>query len=374
MSSSGENSKLDDEFKKLRATINRPNILLAGCTGAGKTSLINNIFKKDMAKVGVGKPITQKIERFCDENSKVVIFDSKGYEIGSEQEKCFMDDVIDLCEKIGTDSDKIHVVWYCIQSPGARITDFDIKSIKRVQETKTPIAIVLTKSDLVSESDGQALMQVIIKELPGVSCFEVTTNEDLTNDEIKSLQSNLDNLVAWTTDQLPESLRMAFIAEQQRDLESKRNEARKVVHQHAVGAFGIGFSPIPGSDAPLLLANQYLLLARVLYIFGMEGDKDRYSAIIKVIMANILPTMGKWTVAQALKFIPGFGTIIGGLIDASVATSLTLAFGYATVETAFYARQNSLDEFINSDDNKAVSAVIVDVFNKAFNKELQGHM
>ncbi len=369
MSNSGEENKLNAEFAKLRATVDRPNILLAGCTGAGKTSLLNEVFKKDIAKTGAGKPITQKIEKFCDDDSKVVIFDSKGYEIGSEQEKNFMDDVVGLCKRIGTDEDKIHVAWYCIQAPGARITDFDIESIKRMCDTNTPVAIVLTKSDQVSDPDAQALIQVIVKELPGISCFEVTTKKD-----IKSLQSNLDNLVAWTNDQLPESLRMAFIAEQQRDLERKKIKARSVVHQHAVGAFGIGFSPIPGSDAPLLLTNQYALLARVLYIFGMDGEKDKYSALIKGIMANILPTLGKWTVAQALKFIPGIGSIIGGLIDASVATSLTLAFGYAIVETAYYARRNSLDEFINSDDAQMVSSVIADVFNKAFDKELKEHM
>lgn len=369
MSNSGEEAKLNAEFAKLRATIDRPNILLAGCTGAGKTSLLNEVFKKDIAKAGAGKPITQKIEKFCDDDSKVVIFDSKGYEIGSEQEKNFMDDVIGLCKRIGTDEDKIHVVWYCIQAPGSRITDFDIESIKRMCDTNTPVAIVLTKSDQVSDPDAQALIQVIVKELPGISYFEVTTNKD-----VKALQSNMTNLVAWTTDRLPESLKMAFIAEQQRDLECKRSKARSVVHQHAVAAFAVGFSPIPGSDAPLLLANQYTILARILYIFGLDGDKDKYSTLIKGAMTNILPTLGKWTVAQALKFIPGIGSILGGLIDASVASSLTLAFGHAVVETTYYAKQNTLDEFCNSEDVKAISSVISEVFNNALNKELKEYM
>ena len=52
--------KLEYEYRKVQESIKKPNILLAGSTGAGKSSLINMIFGDKLAVVGTGKPVTQK--------------------------------------------------------------------------------------------------------------------------------------------------------------------------------------------------------------------------------------------------------------------------------------------------------------------------
>ncbi len=51
--------KLREAIKKERPIMN---ILLMGATGVGKSSLINALFGKEIAKAGVGKPITQHLE------------------------------------------------------------------------------------------------------------------------------------------------------------------------------------------------------------------------------------------------------------------------------------------------------------------------
>jgi predicted GTPase len=43
----------------------KPNILLAGITGAGKSSLINAVFGENVANAGAGMPVTQQFfEKF----------------------------------------------------------------------------------------------------------------------------------------------------------------------------------------------------------------------------------------------------------------------------------------------------------------------
>ena len=55
------------------------NVLIAGKTGAGKSTLINAVFGKEVAVTGSGRPVTQHVEKFTKDNFS--IFDTKGLEM-----------------------------------------------------------------------------------------------------------------------------------------------------------------------------------------------------------------------------------------------------------------------------------------------------
>ena len=77
--STGEVTYSEYESKK---NINKEkvNIIVAGKTGVGKSSLINYIFGKEVAKVGDGQPVTQEIQEYDLENDNITLFDTKGIE------------------------------------------------------------------------------------------------------------------------------------------------------------------------------------------------------------------------------------------------------------------------------------------------------
>ncbi len=62
-------SKMLEFIKKEKPKMN---ILLMGATGVGKSSLINALFGKEIAKAGVGKLITQHLEKYIDEQKGLV--------------------------------------------------------------------------------------------------------------------------------------------------------------------------------------------------------------------------------------------------------------------------------------------------------------
>nr|WP_281499069.1 GTPase [Helicobacter pylori] len=51
-----------------------------GEVGVGKSSLINGLFGQEVAKAGVGKPVTQHLEKYVDEEKGLILWDTKGIE------------------------------------------------------------------------------------------------------------------------------------------------------------------------------------------------------------------------------------------------------------------------------------------------------
>ena len=92
--------EMKEELKNYEKTKIYPNIILLGGTGCGKSSLVNNVFGVNIAKVSDIQPETQEFESFKgkDYGIYVNLIDSKGYELEDSSE----DYIIRLKEKISS--------------------------------------------------------------------------------------------------------------------------------------------------------------------------------------------------------------------------------------------------------------------------------
>jgi len=65
--------KTEEEVKSMAPV----NILVAGKTGVGKSTLINAVFRENLAQTGIGKPVTKHLERITKEGIPLVLFDPR---------------------------------------------------------------------------------------------------------------------------------------------------------------------------------------------------------------------------------------------------------------------------------------------------------
>lgn len=101
-----------------------------GCTGVGKSGLINYLFGKQVAKSGIGKPVTKRgfaRQDFDVQGIPGTLFDSWGLEVSNSN--AWIADLRDEMRRRGTDKpveDWFHTIFFCIDACSSRIQDFEI--------------------------------------------------------------------------------------------------------------------------------------------------------------------------------------------------------------------------------------------------------
>ncbi|OOC23555.1 GTPase [Helicobacter pylori] len=120
------NGIVNELYDNIEKTTQIPmmNVLLMGATGVGKSSLINALFGKEIAKAGVGKPITQHLEKYIDEQKGLILWDTKGIEDADYH------DTMQIIKKEMEDSFKtldekeaIDVAYLCVKETSGRIQE-----------------------------------------------------------------------------------------------------------------------------------------------------------------------------------------------------------------------------------------------------------
>ncbi|MEI5991869.1 hypothetical protein A5881_003408 [Enterococcus termitis] len=111
--------------------------------------------------------------------------------------------------------------------------------------------------------------------------------------------------------------------------EATRKKCHKTVHAASLTAAIIGCSPIPFSDAFLLVPVQLTMMARLHKIFGQSWSESMGKSIGKEI---IVVGLGKSAVGNIIKLIPAVGTVTGAAINATVASTITETLGWVTVK------------------------------------------
>ncbi len=311
-----------------------PTLLVAGRTGAGKSSLINALAGRHISSVGV-IPTTQKPTPHELEGGGVPlrVMDMPGVgEAGRHGER--MDTVLDQ-------ADAAHLLLLAVPCP-ERSLDYETNLLSEVEQhfsgrTAMPMLTVGTKVDCAApardwqpsslnltapttekERNIADWLAYAASVLPGVDeiipCASGEEYDDTSSQYgISELRQRIFNL-------LPDTAKTYFArVTQDRELLDRR--AENIVRVFSGMASAAAAQPIPAvPDAALIMPVQVAMLVRLTTLNGRELTTDLAAKLLGPLAARVA---GRFAFEQVTKFIPGIGSLVG----AAVAGSMTYALG-----------------------------------------------
>ncbi|WP_231254527.1 GTPase [Helicobacter pylori] len=337
--------------EKMREVIKKEkpimNILLMGAIGVDKSSLINGLFGQEVAKAGVGKPVTQHLEKYVDEEKGLILWDTKGIEskgYGDTMEKLQKE----MEDSFKTDDKEkmIDVAYLCVKETSSRVEEREKELLSLTKEWNIPTIVVFTNTQ---EKAGDAFVkeaQKIINEEWGFGSFiKAYTRVNSVAFSFRGMEvpiEGLKELVDETKKCLIDAKKNKekhFLLIQKANIQARKqamiDASKTIIHVASGAAAAIGLSPIPFSDALAIAPIQAGMIYKMNDAFGVKmKDSVAASLITGLLGVTAVAQVGRTLVNGLLKFIPVVGSVAGG----ATATVITEGIGFAylkVLETCF---------------------------------------
>jgi uncharacterized protein (DUF697 family) len=269
--------------------------------------------------------VTTSTREYSKEGMPLRLFDTRGLEMEQYDRTVRELEALIVGRRRETEPARhLHVAWVCVSEDSRRVEDAESKLVEMFERVGVPVLGVITKS----RSDRGFRAQVVRLLPQARNVLRVRAVPEELDDGHMIAPMGLVELAEATMEVLPEGQRNAFAAAQKASIGMKKNRARLAVGVAATTAFAIGATPIPFSDAVMLVPLQVGLIARISAIFGLSLGEGTLATIASSAVTGLGATMlGRSILGGLLKLIPGLGSVAGGAIAGSTAAAMTTAFG-----------------------------------------------
>jgi len=291
----------------------KPNILVCGKTGVGKTSLIQAVTQigtvPDSA-IGHGQPTTKGFDLY--ETDIANFIDAEGMEPGQTIDEYVEFIKGEMIERLDSNAAEnvIHAIWYCIDGAGARIQVADEQFIKAFDEKGL---IVVTKAEIMRENQYEPMIKVLsgLIEPERITIVSSQSHTGLTKLMEKSLliseksaglaKDEIDSFNArW------EKYYLQMVAGWKKRTD---NEANSLIRWAAGRAAAIAFVPFPLADLAPLIANEAYMIQKIAGIYGYAINESIATmlrsiaggSIVGKVLASFIPVL-KIPIATVVTF------------------------------------------------------------------------
>jgi uncharacterized protein (DUF697 family) len=103
----------------------------------------------------------------------------------------------------------------------------------------------------------------------------------------------------------------------------RTNEAEQIIKNHVAWSMGAGLIPIPFADLLAVSGIQMDMIRQLCHLHDIDFKDTAGKAIVTSLSGSTMARMG----AGAVKFIPGIGSVVGGLTMSVLSGATTYAIG-----------------------------------------------
>lgn len=106
-------------------------------------------------------------------------------------------------------------------------------------------------------------------------------------------------------------------------ISNRTDSANSIIKNHMIWSMGAGFIPVPIADLFAVSAIQLDMIRQMCKLYEIDFKQTEGKAIITALTGSGLARLG----ARAVKFIPGVGSILGGITMSVLSGASTFALG-----------------------------------------------
>ncbi len=336
--------KMCEAIKKEKPIMN---ILLMGATGVGKSSLINGLFGEEVAKAGIGKPVTQHLEKYVDEEKGLILWDTKGIEAKDYQNtmKSIKREMEDSFKTLD-EKRAIDVAYLCVKETSSRVEEREKELLNLTKEWNIPTIVVFTNTQAeAGDAFVQESQRVIDEEWGFKGFIKAYARVNSVAYSFRGMEvpvEGLEELVDETKKCLIDAKKNKekhFLLIQKANIQARKqamiDESKTIIHVASGAAGAVGLIPIPFSDALAIAPIQAGMIYKMNDAFGVKmKDSVAASLITGLLGVTAVAQVGRTLVNGLLKFIPVVGSVAGG----ATAVTITEGIGFAylkALETCF---------------------------------------
>lgn len=349
----------------------KANILVLGTTGAGKSTLINAVIGREVAKVGYGRHGTEKMLVYESEDLSFRLIDSRGFDYSFWGTHKAVKDMSDWMKSgLRDKKPRIHMLWFCVDATSKRFTAKTLKTLEYVKKEwkDIPTIVVLTKSFFPAEDkENIEMVRETFRKMAKRTGRPVAIIPVLAYPPkgMDILPRGIEELVRVTEENLDSAFKDSDEAVRRYDLKCKKANAQALTAVAASSAAVVGAIPIGVPDAVILTPLETGLITGISKIYGMD-QKDDFTKTVasRIVEAGAVSMAAKAAINQ-LKLVPGVANLAADVLNAIVAGTIVFGIGEASAMIMEKVYVGDIDKenldwingIVNSKMGKAVAKI-----------------
>jgi GTP-binding protein EngB required for normal cell division/uncharacterized protein (DUF697 family) len=309
------------------------NIVIAGLTGIGKSTIINAVFGARCAPVGIGRSVTTATRAYQEADNPLRIYDTRGFEIrDADATVAAVRDLVVKLRHSRDANDQIHLAWLGILEQSHRIEPVHLSLLALFQSLGVPMVVVIT------QALGDDEMERSVRELaiPRDGLVSVLAEPKTIGGHTFPAHGVADLVTASLT-LLPQAHASAFIAAQKVNWDLKREAITACINKHSMLAAASALTPGPGGHAAALWLIQLGMMVRINALLGLSlsiGDSmTLLGGVLGILAAKTGGQAAFWYTLEALSSVPGLSVPLA-LIGGPIGAAGTKALGHLYFEAA----------------------------------------